>query len=397
MNNSDTAIIFFTKEGKKTALKISEFLTSDIYYSRDYKGGIKSRMKEIAGNYSRIVFISATGIAVRMMAPYIVTKYSDPAVVTVSDTGKFAISLLSGHLGGANELTERIAENIGAIPVITTASDNRNYRSLDFWMRENNLKSINKRGMTYLMTEMADGKPIHFLNRSVGGISIPEYKEIITSDPSQQTGNQEINYMDSLCEKLKAGNTIAVLSEDELKIIDFKSGKKKPENEDSEDSKSKISADTGSGTGDDSSEENMYLTDKNAFFIKPDLNVGMGCRKGKTREELLKELKESFVENNLNLRFIKSISSAEIKKDEKGLKELASGLNVPLHFYTSGELNETIEANGGKENFKTSEFVGQTAGVPSVSEASALRTGGKLILRKRAANGITVSIAREEN
>lgn len=397
MNNSDTAIIFFTKEGKKTALKISEFLTSDIYYSRDYKGGIKSRMKEIAGNYSRIVFISATGIAVRMMAPYIVTKYSDPAVVTVSDTGEFAISLLSGHLGGANELTERIAENIGAIPVITTASDNRNYRSLDFWMRENNLKSINKRGMTYLMTEMADGKPIHFLNRSVGGISIPEYKEIITSDPSQQTGNQEINYMDSLCEKLKAGNTIAVLSEDELKNIDFKSGKKKPENEDSEDSKSKISADTGSGTGDDSSEENMYLTDKNAFFIKPDLNVGMGCRKGKTREELLKELKGSFVENNLNLRFIKSISSAEIKKDEKGLKELASGLNVPLHFYTSGELNETIEANGGKENFKTSEFVGQTAGVPSVSEASALRTGGKLILRKRAANGITVSIAREEN
>jgi len=390
VNNFDTAIICFTEEGKKTAQRIKEFLPSDIFYSRDFNGGIKSHMEEIVKKYPYIVFVSAAGIAVRMMAPFIVSKYSDPAVVTVSDTGKFAISLLSGHLGGANELTEKIAGYIGAVPVITTASDNRNYRSLDLWMRENNLKSINKPGMTYIMTEMADGKPIKFINQTPETISIPDYKEIISktddTDENYYSGKSGIN---TLLKQLEDGNTIAVLTEELLRGIDFHIRKKELQDED------KFQTSDSKKTDSLKRDWNNYLI-KNALFIKPYLNVGMGCRKGKTREELLHALEESLEETGLDLRFIKSISSAEIKKEEKGLKDLALYLNVPLCFYTAEELNETIEENGGKENFKTSEFVGETAGVPSVSEAAALRSGGKLILRKRAMNGITVSIAREE-
>ena len=68
-----------------------------------------------------LIFIGATGIAVRSIAPYVASKKSDPAVLVVDECGKFVISLLSGHLGGANELALKTAEILEAIPVVTTS------------------------------------------------------------------------------------------------------------------------------------------------------------------------------------------------------------------------------------------------------------------------------------
>lgn len=87
-------------------------------------------------NDEALIFVSSCGIAVRSIAPFVKSKTTDSAVVVIDETGRFVISLLSGHIGGANALTRRIAEATGATPVITTATDANGRFSVDSWAKE---------------------------------------------------------------------------------------------------------------------------------------------------------------------------------------------------------------------------------------------------------------------
>lgn len=88
-------------------------------------------------NDDALIFVSSCGIAVRSIAPHIRSKTEDPAVIVIDETGRFVISLLSGHIGGANALAERIADALGATDVITTATDASGRFSVDSWAKTN--------------------------------------------------------------------------------------------------------------------------------------------------------------------------------------------------------------------------------------------------------------------
>ena len=126
-----TAIISLTAEGAKLAAKISAKVGGQTFAKGKDYSKLAELVAEVFGKFDGLIFICAAGIVVRMIAPHIVDKLSDPAVLVVDERGQNVISLLSGHVGRANELTVEIAKAIEANPVITTATDVEGKLSVD--------------------------------------------------------------------------------------------------------------------------------------------------------------------------------------------------------------------------------------------------------------------------
>ena len=118
-----TAIISLTGTGARVAGKISAKVGGQTFARGKNFDNLAELVTEIFGKFDGLIFVCAAGIAVRMIAPHIVSKLSDPAVIVVDERGQNVISLLSGHVGRANELTIEIAKALDANPVITTATD----------------------------------------------------------------------------------------------------------------------------------------------------------------------------------------------------------------------------------------------------------------------------------
>lgn len=128
MNNQ--AVFCVTEKGVKLALEINGKIKSDIYVLNKFwvEGttafeNLKDIVKKKFSQYKYLIFITATGIAVRVIAEHIKSKDTDPGVISIDENGNFVIPLLSGHLGGANERSKEIAGIIEALPVVTTATD----------------------------------------------------------------------------------------------------------------------------------------------------------------------------------------------------------------------------------------------------------------------------------
>lgn len=112
-----------TTNGTRIAVKISAKVGGQIFVKGKHFDSLAELVADIFGRFDGLIFICAAGIVVRMIAPHIVSKLSDPAVLVVDERGQNVISLLSGHVGRANELTLEIAKVLEANPVITTATD----------------------------------------------------------------------------------------------------------------------------------------------------------------------------------------------------------------------------------------------------------------------------------
>ena len=171
------ACIFFSESGRQIAEQGLKGFPHDLELipKKEYK----SRLSSIFDEFEGVIFICSVGIAVRLIAPLVKDKHSDPGVVVVDDTGKYAISVLSGHIGGANQLTREIASHINATPIITTASDNRNFESLDVFAQRHNLAVEDWTIMKQVMTRMVNGEAILFEADDKYQL---DYKNIVTQN-----------------------------------------------------------------------------------------------------------------------------------------------------------------------------------------------------------------------
>lgn len=331
------ACFSFTDKGKALGDKLQSINTDKYtichYENKEVEGGIKTLLNHAWQEYDGLIFISATGIAVRMINPHIEHKTKDPAIIVLDDMGKFSISLLSGHIGGANSLAEYIANEVGAIPVITTATDNRRIESIDMFAKKNDYYMKDMESITTITSMMVNGKTI--------GLYTEDNKVI---DYNNLLVVEDLEHMDPIIDGL------IIVSSQTLNTVN----------------------------GD------IPTT----FLIPKNINIGIGCRKGVEGERIIDAIEGAFGEVNLSTKGIKAMGTVEVKKDEQGIIEAAKHFNCPMKIFTINEIKEV------EDKFDKSQFVKDTIGVYSVSEPTAYLLGGKLITKKSKHNGITISISK---
>lgn len=170
-----TAVIAFTAKARNTGTKLKN-VDRLVFYKYAEKGDIPfknvAELREKIVEYSKLVFICACGIAVRTIAPFVKNKKEDFAVVVCDEEGKFAISLLSGHLGGANELAEDVAEMLGGQAVITTATDVNGITAIDNYAKENNLEIDSMKMAKEVSARLLNGEKVAF--KSDFNIEVPK-------------------------------------------------------------------------------------------------------------------------------------------------------------------------------------------------------------------------------
>ncbi|MGL5328107.1 MAG: cobalt-precorrin 5A hydrolase [Peptostreptococcaceae bacterium] len=314
---------------------------------------LKVVVEEIFDKYEYIVFIMATGIVVRTIAPLVTNKFSDPAVLVTDEKGRNIISLLSGHMGGANEMTLKISDLINSNPVITTATDVNEKSSLDMIAKKLDAYIDDFRDNVLQVNSMLVN------NKSVGLYIDGQYQSIDT---------RGFTLLDNAKELKEYLTDYEVIKKTGLEIVVVITNKENLEIEDIDESRFKI-----------------------IKVIPRNIVVGIGCRRD-TESTLLQESLNDFIhKNNIDINSIKEIGSIEVKKDEKAIIDLSEKLNVPFKIISKEEISKVDYL------FEKSEWVKKSVGVYSVAEPVAyILSGGNLIIEKNKYKGITFSIGRVE-
>lgn len=331
------AIVSVSEKGRNLALQLKEKLDLDstIIKVDLFHKNVKKYLKIAFYEYDAVIAVMASGILIRSIAPYVESKATDPAVLNIDDNGNFVISTLSGHLGGANKLTNKIAPLIGAIPVITTSSDVNNKLGIDVLASDLYLSIDNTKEILFFNKAILEGRKLTFT------LNPDAEKNYLKSYLQNNTLEMDVSF-----------NCSENVNEDEIIV----------------------------------SLEGHRIALKERKLV-----VGIGCKRGKSSSEIYEGYKKSLEELNLDESRVNMLASAEVKKDEEGLLELAKILNKPINFVDLDRL-KLFESR----DIQKSEFVKSKFGIYGVCEPSALITAGfdsKLIYKKTSYNGVTISMA----
>ncbi|SFU05674.1 cobalt-precorrin 5A acetaldehyde-lyase [Kosakonia arachidis] len=312
----------------------SEKLLTDGF--QPFEGSFAQSLREAFCHYSAVVFIGATGIAVRAIAPLVNNKFLDPAVIVIDERGQHVISLLSGHYGGANALTRYLAGVLDADPVITTATDVNELAALDTLACQLDARMEDFRAAVKTINHMlVSGKRI--------GLWCEEgLREEVASCDTR--GFIPVTRLDVLPE---LDGLVCVSTRAQLPALPVP-----------------------------------------VFKLVPKRVVaGIGCRRDTPFSLLLALLQRQFQAQAFDPLALRAIGSINLKQDEKGLLQLAESLRVPFEIFTVQVLRQH------EHRFPTSEFVHKRVGVGSVSGPVAwLMSQGQLVGETLREQGVTITL-----
>lgn len=373
---SNISIVCPSPKGKEIALKLQKNLNAKLYikesdksfilidslnedekklesntikYGEDFK--LNDVTREAMENSKGVIFISSTGIAVRAIAPFIQGKDKDPGIVVVDLSSKYAINILSGHLGGGNNLTFKVAEILDSQPIVTTATDNMGIIAPDVIAKKHNLVIDDLKKAKHIAVLLVNGNTVG-IKDDYNEIKITKgYKKIEELKEDSIWITHDLIWNEKNEEKLE-------YSSDELDLRLY--------NNDIENNKLDYS--------------------KILKLIKKDLVLGIGCRKDTPYEKIAEFIKSSLEKYNFDIRAVSKIVSVDVKKDEIGIIELAKNLNCPFKIFTREEI-KTVQ-----DKYEKSEFVLKTLGITGVCEPCVDLGGAEVIVSKIKHEGMTLAI-----
>ena len=331
-------IVSYTARGGETARRVDAALAERGHVCRRFalekfcRAGdepLSGSASEWAGDGFRhadaLIFVCASGIAVRAIAPWVKDKTTDPAVLVTDEAARFVIPLLSGHLGGANALAETLAEALGAAPVITTATDVNDLFAVDVFAKNNHLLLTDMGLAKAVSAALLNGEPVGF--------------------------RSELPVSGALPKGLTEGDAALGVYV---------------------------------GTGASPFERTLRLIPKR-------FALGVGCRRGKDPAALSAFLEKTLAANGVRKEELRCLASIDLKKDEPALLAFAEANGLSFRTYSADELNAVPGV------FAASAFVRETTGVDSVAERAAVRaSGGELVVKKTAEDGMTFALAESK-
>ena len=342
------SVLAITKNGVNIGEKLNEIFPHWMIYAPSkfsdkrkinwYSEPTSEKIVELFKHSNALICLFSLGAVIRLISPYLKDKKTDPAVIVIDDKTNFVISVLSGHLGGANELTTQIADKLNSTPVITTAADVNRTIAVDLLGKEFGWKIEDDSYVTKVSA--------HMVNEEKIGVF-------------QNAGNT--NWLKNLPKNVKVYNNLEDLKESDTKgnlII---------------------------------SDENMVgdFLQNSVVYRPPSLVIGVGLHWDTSKEKIKQGIEDCFSRFNLSTKSISKLTSIKKMKDMQGLVDLGTELNVPVEFIDREELSKVNAPN-------PSETVKSFEGTSSVSEAAAIKASrGNLIVEKQKfPPDLTIAIAR---
>ncbi len=271
-----TALLAVTEQGWKTAERIRDGLPDSVLYR--YSSGIRQAIERAWHEHDALICVMAAGIVVRCVAGLCSSKFRDPCVLVVDETGTHVISLLSGHIGGGNELARSVAAIVSGTAVLTTASDVSGHTAVDLWSIRQNCTIANPDRLPATSAKLL----------RTGCLSVFQEKQFVKTLP--------VDFRS--CINRRDGDIVIAQRHDDH-------------------------------------QKSLQLIPRIRY-------IGLGCRRGASVDEFSKAFHDLQVQHGLDLRSVAGVASIDIKQDETGLLEAARLNHWPIRFFSKDEINTVV-------------------------------------------------------